>query len=384
MTPRFRPFVRLTLAVVAAVGFGVAVTQTQAPPQERERQSNRNERLEKVGPTAYRVVPTDTPYDRWYAKAKAGMPTFEGLAIQDVRKVPLKPFPLLGTNGLYMRMADYQIIDGWVVEIPAKGSTKPLRHMFEAGLYFFGGPGHTIIQQEGKQPQRIDWKYRTLISIPLNVRYQHFNDSDQPVRFIAVTSFPFVMNSTDNEKFAWENPFTFTDRYDAQEDFLKKSERSRDRLTITNVVPDALNFKLDSWEERGKGSTNMHWRMAGNTMIDLHVSEMPTNEYKRAHRHSSDAFVMLLSGEGYSLTWPEGQYEKRVRVDWQEGTLFVPPIYWYHQHLNPGKEPARYLAINAPILVTRLGLRFEDQLEPDLPQIEAEFKAELLRRQKPR
>jgi len=26
---------------------------------------------------------------------------------------------------------------------------------------------------------------------------------------------------------------------------------------------------------------------------------------------------------------------------------------------------------------TRLGLRFDDQLEPDLPQIEAEFKAEV-------
>jgi len=117
-------------------------------------------------------------------------------------------------------------------------------------------------------------------------------------------------------------------------------------------------------------------------MIDLHVSEMPSKEYKRAHRHSSDAFVMLLSGNGYSITWPESQYEKRVRVDWHEGTLFVPPIYWYHQHLNPGDEPARYLAINAPILVTRLGLRFEDQLEPDLPEIEQEFKAEIAKRAK--
>ncbi|MDO8678576.1 MAG: hypothetical protein Q7R30_08440 [Acidobacteriota bacterium] len=385
MTLQFRRLAGITLAL-AALGSAVAVTETQSPagqpPQERERQSNRNERLEKVGPTAFRVIPVDTPYDRWYERTKAKMPTFDGMAIQDVRTVPLKPWADMGTNGLYMRMADYQIIDGWVIEIPGKGSTKPMRHMFEAGLYFFGGPGHTIIQQEGKQPQRIDWKYRSLISIPLNVRYQHFNDGDKPVRFIAVTSFPFVMNSTDNEKFVWENAFQFKDRYDAQEDYLKKSESVRDRLTVTNVVPDALDFKLDSWEARGKGSTNMHWRMAGNTMIDLHVSEMPSKEYKRAHRHSSDAFVMLLSGDGYSLTWPEGQYEKRVRVDWHEGTLFVPPIYWYHQHLNPGAEPARYLAINAPILVTRLGLRFEDQLEPDLPQIADEFKQEIAKRQK--
>ena len=112
-------------------------------------------------------------------------------------------------------------------------------------------------------------------------------------------------------------------------------------------------------------------------MIDLHVSEMPAGVYKRAHRHTSDAFILLLSGKGYSLTWPEGFYEKRVRVDWQEGTMFVPPTYWYHQHLNPSTDSARYLAINAPILVTRLGLRFDDQLEPDLPQIEAEFKAEV-------
>jgi len=385
MRSGFRTLTATALALAAAIGLTTAALGQQsgtAKPQERERLSNREERMEKVGPTAYRVIPVDTPYDHWYERTKGKMPTFDGLVIQDVRTVPLKPWPDLGVNGLYMRMADYQIIDGWVIEIPAKGSTKPMRHMFEAGLYFFGGPGHTIIQQEGKQPQRIDWKYRTLFSIPLNVRYQHFNDSDKPVRFIAVTSFPFVMNSSDNEKFVWENPFQFTDRYNAQEDYLRKSEKGRDRLTVTNVVPDALDFKLDAWEARGKGSTNMHWRMSGNTMIDLHVSEMPSKEYKRAHRHSSDAFVMLLSGHGYSITWPEAQYEKRVRVDWQEGTLFVPPIYWYHQHLNPGDEPARYLAINAPILVTRLGLRFEDQLEPDLPEIEKEFNAEIAKRAK--
>lgn len=338
------------------------------------------DRHEKVGPTMSRVIPRDTPYDAWLQEAKKRIPVFEGLLVQDVRTVELKPWPEMGVNGLYIRMADYQIIDGIILEIPPGGSTKPHRHMYEEGIYFFGGPGHTIVQQEGRRTQRVDWKYRSLYSVPLNVRHQHFNDSDKPVRLVAVTSFPFVINSTDSTKFVFENSFEFRDRYNAEEDYVRKSQHSRQNVTITNFVLDALDFKLDAYDQRGRDTTNMHWRMSGNTMIDLHVSEMPPKVYKRAHRHSSDAFILLLSGDGYSLTWPEGMGEKRVRVNWHEGTMFVPPIYWYHQHLNPGNVPARYLAINAPILVTRLGLRFEDQIENDPPEIEQEFNREVAKR----
>ena len=331
--------------------------------------------MEQLGANMSRVRPTNTPYELWFEKAKKKIPTFEGLVIQDARTEPLKPWEGIGVDGLYIKMADYQITDGWILEIPAKGQTKPQRHMFEAGMYFFGGPGHIIIQQEQKQPLRIEFKYRSLFSIPLNTRYQLFNDSDEPVRVVAVTSFPFMMNSTNNEKFIFNNPFEFRDRYDAEEDYLQRSEHPYLNQTITNMVPDALDLELDEYNHRGKGSTNMHWDMSGNTMIELHVSEIPPRAYKKAHRHSSDAFILLLSGEGYSLTWPEGRFEDRVGVNWHEGTIFVPPIYWYHQHLNPSGEPARYLAINAPNLVTNLGLRFEDQKELDLPQVKEEFDA---------
>ena len=342
--------------------------------------STRYTRSEQVGETMWRVLPRDTPYDQWFEKNKKRMPTFEGLMIQDARTVPLQHWEDMGVNGLYLKMADYQITDGWILELPPRGKTKKQRHLFEAGVYFFGGPGHIEIQQEGKSAHRIKFKYRTLFSIPLNVKYQIFNDSDEPVRIVAVTSFPFVMNSMNSEEFIFNNTFAFRDRYNAAENYESFREHPEENKTITNLVPDALEFELDKYDHRGKGTTNMHWSMSGNSMIDMHVSEMPGGVYKKAHRHSSDAFILLVDGEGYSLTWPEGRYEDRVRVDWQEGTIFVPPIYWYHQHLNPGTESARYMAINAPILVTALGLRFSDQLNNDLPQIKEEFEAEVTKR----
>ncbi len=367
--------------LLAATVLAIAMTSdlNAQEPGENEVDSRR----EQVGPSMWRRRPGDTPYEIWFDEAKNKMPTFVGLIIQDARTEPLKFWDDMGVDGLYIKMADYQITDGWILEIPAKGHTEPQRHMFEAGMYFFGGPGHILIQQEDMRPQRVDFDYRTLFSIPLNVRYQIFNDSDAPVRLVAVTSFPFVINSMNSVDFVFNNPFAFRDRYNAEEDYTDVNVHVRKNLTVTNVVRDALEFELDEYDRRGKGTTNTHWTMSGNTMIDLHVSEMPAKVYKKAHRHSSDAFILLLSGEGYSITWPEGRYDERIRVNWHEGTIFVPPIYWYHQHLNPGDESARYLAINAPKLVINLGLRFDDQLEPDLPQIKTEFDGEVATRGTP-
>lgn len=367
------------LAVIVLTMSGATLAQEVSEGNAGD-EGRRNWNLEQVGPTMFRVRPKGTPYDTWFEENKPNMPTFEGIIIQDARTEPLQPWESMGVDGLYIKMADYQITDGWILEIPPGGKINPQKHMFEAGMYFFGGPGHIVIQQEGEEPQRAEIDHRSLFSVPMNVYYQIFNDSDEPMRIVAVTSFPFVINSMNSEDFVFDNPFAFRDRYNGEEDFFRTSVSPRDNLTITNLVKDALEFELDEYDHRGKDTTNMHWTMAGNTHIDLHVSEMPGGLYKKAHRHSSDAFILLLSGEGYSLTWPEGRYEDRIRVDWTEGTIFVPPVYWYHQHLNPGKESARYMAINAPYLVRTLGLRFQDQLEEDLPQIEAEFKAEVEKR----
>ena len=157
---------------------------------------------------------TDTPYEQWLAGVKHEIPFFEGILIKDIHSIPLKPWPQMGHNvqGLYLRFADYQVTDGRILEIPRGSATASQRHLFERDFYIRGGSGYSLIQQEGSPPRRLEWQKGSLFSIPLNVRYEHFNDSDSAVRLLAVTSFPLVINVFNNERFAFENPYQFNDR----------------------------------------------------------------------------------------------------------------------------------------------------------------------------
>jgi gentisate 1,2-dioxygenase len=330
-----------------------------------------------------REPPTDSPYQAWLAAARKEIPMFEGLVIDDVATITLKPWPQMGegVTGLYLRFADYQIIDGRLLEIPTGGKTASQRHLYEQDIYFISGSGYTILQQEGAQEQRVAWNSGDLLSVPLNVRHQHHSTGAEPARMLAVTSFPLVLNVMASEDFIAENPYAFTDRYDGSPDYFEQADNQHNAGATANFVEDIQHVDTQPFDYRGKGTEVAGWPMAGNSMLSLHISEMPPKAYMKAHRHSSDAFILLLSGEGFSLAWPEGDYHDRLRVDWKAGTLFVPPTYWYHQHLNTGLTPARHLAINAPSLVRNLGLRFSDQLEVDIEEVRAEWEKAIEKRQ---
>ena len=88
--------------------------------------------VDVLGPTIVRVPPEDSPYDQWLRSARTEIPVLDGLVIDDVSTVALRPWSQMGegVNGLYLRFADYQIIDGRIVEIPPRGATVSQRHLY--------------------------------------------------------------------------------------------------------------------------------------------------------------------------------------------------------------------------------------------------------------
>lgn len=181
-----------------------------------------------------------------------------------------------------------------------------------------------------------------MFSPPLNSTYQHFAHGREPVRYIAITNAPVVLNQFRNLDFVFRNPFNFTERYHDDPHYFTAINEKPGRICESNFVADVFGFRLKDWRERGAGGTNIRFELAENT-LSAHVSEFPVGTYKKAHRHGPGAHVIILSGEGYSLLWQEGQ--ERKRIDWRKGSLLVPPERWFHQHFNVGPEPARYIAL---------------------------------------
>jgi hypothetical protein len=175
--------------------------------------------------------------------------------------------------------------------------------------------------------------------------------------------------------------FQFTDRYGGEPDYFSSSKRVRQRWDKTNFVKDIRSSHVVPWEERGEGNASMFWEMAGNTILEPHMSEFPVGAYKLGHRHPYEAIILTLNGKGFSLAGKGVLKDSEaIKVDWQAGSVVSPPYFWFHQHFNTGSTKARYLAITEGDFPKRLGIPLEvEQIEANQedPEIKKRFEKEL-------
>ena len=102
-----------------------------------------------------------------------------------------------------------------------------------------------------------------------------------------------------------------------------------------------------------RNNKGLWFELAENRVLSSHLAELAPGGNSVRHRHTTEAVIYIVKGRGYSIVNYEGEEEQRI--DWQEGTLFSPPVWAWHQHFNADpNEPARYLAIQDTGLIRHM------------------------------
>ncbi len=286
----------------------------------------------------------ETPYTRW-VKAE-GLDIISSFHVPDLHTVALKSWARRGGRGVFLNHdASRTSNDCYVCEIPPGKELAPQHQLYEEMIYILDGRGSTTVWNESGARIAFEWKAGAIFAIPLNAWHQHFNGSgSEPARFVSVTNAPVIINAFGDLDFVFNTRYDFKDRFNGEPEYFANRGEQRGLLLDTNFVADAVNLPLIAAKERGAGGGHIRFSMAKGHM-NSHISQFPTGTYKKAHAHGPGAHVIIMSGEGYSLMWPEGEEPKRY--EWREGSMIVPPNLWFHQHFNTGTSPARYLAFKA-------------------------------------
>jgi oxalate decarboxylase/phosphoglucose isomerase-like protein (cupin superfamily) len=292
----------------------------------------------------------ETPYTRWIASE--GLDIIAAHYVPDLRTVELRPWDRRGGSGVYINHeASRTSNDCYVCEIPAGRMLAPQRQLFEEMILILDGNGSTKVWNDAGDTVTFEWGAGSMFAIPINTHHQHFNTSgSRPVRYVASTNLPPVLNLYSDPYFVFNTPHDFKERFNGESDYFSPKNEQKGLLLDTNFVADAVSLPLIEAKERGAGGGHIRFAMAKGSM-NSHISQFPPATYKKAHRHGPGAHVIILSGTGYSLMWPEG--EEPRRYEWGPGSLIVPPNMWFHQHFNSGTEPARYLAFKHEVVSVR-------------------------------
>ena len=317
-----------------------------------------------------------TAYFQWMKRQS--IPIVEGYGLEDVRDVSLAPWARTGGKAAFVNLYGMEGVTGMFVgEIPAGGALEPEKHFYEEVICILEGQGATEVWQEGGRKQMFEWGAWSLFAPPLNTWHRLINGGREPVKFLAVTNAPLILDTIHNEDFVFNCPYDFSDRYSGAEDFFnvgqKRYEVGMQHIWETNFIMDIQSAALDERTAKGAGVRITQFELSGNSLIG-HLAQWPAGRYHKAHYHGAGAILLGLQSSGYVLLWSKelgirpyeaGHGEDVVEVKWKAGSVYCPPGGWFHQHFNTGPEPARHLAIRYGSRIHPIGFKIADKRSED-------------------
>ena len=195
-----------------------------------------------------------TEYCKWMARQN--IPIIDGYGVEDVRNLPMAPWARTGGNAAFINLYGMEGVTGmYVGEIPAGGALEPEKHFYEEVICILEGQGATEVWQEGGRKQMFEWGPWSLFAPPLNTWHRLINGGRQPVKFLAVTNAPLMMDSIHSEEFIFNCPYVFSERYSGADGYFnvgqKRYESGMQHIWETNFIMDIQSAHLDHREVKG-------------------------------------------------------------------------------------------------------------------------------------
>ena len=329
------------------------------------------------------------PHDGWMEST--GLPIYRGHFIADPRALELAEWPERGCKAAFIQLNGMQgVCEARITEIPAGGTTEPWKMGVSEVVYVLEGQGLTTVWAAGRPRKTFEWQKHSLFLLPRNCWHQFSNArGDRPVRLLNYNHFPLALSAIPDLDFHFKGPAEEPELLYGQEEFYSEAKmvttadaggrRGQGVYWRANFIPDMSAWdKLVPFWGRGAGGHVVRIEFPGGDM-DCHMSVFDPQLYKKAHKHGPGRVIVIPKGEGYSVLWPSKGGEKVV-CPWKEGTIFVPPDNWYHQHFNAGAEAARYLALHALRQFSGNPYRHQIEYPDEDPWIRDRFESQLAER----
>ncbi len=107
-------------------------------------------------------------------------------------------------------------------------------------------------------------------------------------------------------------------------------------------VSDVRELSLGNWKRLGcRGAYIQLKGLEGIT--GMYAGEILPGAALKPEKHLYEEIILILSGQGKAEIWQRGQ-QSRV-IEWQEGSLFSPPLNTEHRLINTGTEAVIFVAV---------------------------------------
>jgi quercetin dioxygenase-like cupin family protein len=329
-----------------------------------------------------------------------GIPIYRGHFVADPRALELGWWDERECNAAFIQLEGQQgVSEARITEIPPGKSLPPMKMITSEVVYVLEGQGLATVWSGDGPKKTFEWGKSSLFCLPRHCWHQLSNArGDRPARILNYNYLPVAMSTFPEPSLAFNNPHEMPELLYGREgeEFYAEAKmvtageggpRSQRVSWHANFIPDMSAWdKLIPFYGRGAGGTVVWIRFPGAEM-GCHMSVFDPQLYKKAHRHGPGRVIVIPKGEGYSVLWPGHNLEwgpvdgaEKVVCPWSEGTIFVPPQNWYHQHFNSGGGEARYLALGPLPQFGGGAYRHQIEYPNEDPWIRDRFESELAKR----